>query len=63
MRIKMTADFMVAEDGINVVLWAAGEAHDTYEQLARDLIDAGKAEEVKPVVAKPTAPPVIPVRK
>ncbi len=63
MRIKMTADFMVAEDGVHSVLWAAGEAHDTYEQLARDLIGAGKAEEVKPIVAKPVAPPVIPARK
>lgn len=58
MRIKMIADAKVAEDGVTVVLWAKGEAHDTYEQLARDLINAGKAEEVKPV-----APPAPPARK
>jgi hypothetical protein len=61
MRIEMTADAKVAEDGVTVVIWAAGEAHDTYEQLARDLIGAGKAKEVKPQEAKPVvAKPVVP---
>lgn len=63
MRIEMVADAKVAEDGVTVVLWAKGEAHDTYEQLAQDLIDSGKAKEVKPAPAKPVAPPASLTRK
>lgn len=43
MKIEMTRDFQVAEDGITVVLWAAGTVHETYEQLAGDLMSAGVA--------------------
>lgn len=56
MRIEMIADAKVAEDGVTVVLWAKGEAHETYEQLAQDLIYAGKAKEIKPVGEKPVEP-------
>lgn len=63
MRIEMTADFPVAEDGVTVVTWAKGEVHNTYEQLAQDLIGAGVAKEVKPAPAKPAAPPAPPARK
>lgn len=63
MRIEMIADAKVAEDGVTVVLWAKGEAHETYEQLAQDLIDSGKAKEVKPAPVKPAVPPAPPARK
>jgi hypothetical protein len=46
MQIEMTRDFQVAEDGVKVVLWAKGTIHETYEQLASDLIDAGVARVV-----------------
>jgi|GEM_PF-7011223 len=62
MRIEMIADAKVAEDGVTVVLWAKGEAHDTYEQLARDLVGSGKAKEVK-LAPKPVATPVMTARK
>lgn len=46
MQIEMIRDFRVAEDGSTVVLWTAGSIHDTYDQLAGDLIGAGVARAV-----------------
>ena len=47
MRIEMTSDFRVAEDGFTVVTWAAGTVHETSEQLGRDLIGAKVARPAK----------------
>lgn len=46
MKIEMTRDFRVAEDGVTVTLWEAGSIHDTIDQLASDLIAAGVARPV-----------------
>lgn len=46
MKIEMTRDYHVAEDGFTVKLWPEGSVHDTRDQLAGDLIGAGVARPV-----------------
>lgn len=45
MLIVMLRDFRVAPDGIRVETWTAESTHEADEQLARDLINAGVAQE------------------
>lgn len=54
MLIKMLRDFRVAPDGIRVELWVAESTHESDEQLARDLINAGHAKEVASEMTPPS---------
>jgi len=44
MKIRMTKDFSVAEDGVTVEFWKAGSEHDTNEQTAQLLVAINVAE-------------------
>lgn len=55
MKIKMTADFQVAEDGIHVETWMQGSEHDTNEPTARLLVGISVAEFVDAEVLQVTS--------
>lgn len=55
MKIKMTADFPVAEDGIHVEIWMQGSEHDTNVHTARLLVGISVAEFVDAEVLQVTS--------